>query len=314
MTNASSDEHMNTYIVAPLVSTKRIARILCISGLLAGSGHAQEASGYLVLFPSVGLAPGQSLRLTLFQPDGQPIRARAQVHHSGGIVVALGDGSVRAGEFQSFDFKRADIPIPGEPGTGRLQLRASLHLTIRQPAARKLSFSMETVSVTDGTSNTFFIGEAFPSPRRRGGDDLLIAGSTTHELIGVARGQTLRVTVFATPPGVPAADAQSGGPAPATGHITIFDSVGNIIAQSARLEIPPGEFRSFDLVRDSLGLPGEPGTGRQQLRIASSIDFKSRQHSQVLISVETINTSTGTTQVLSGDECLVFFLGGTPSR
>src|SRR5262245_22232527 len=85
-----------------------------------------------ILIPAIGLAPGQSLRLTLFSPEGSPVRAQARVHHTGGILVGLADGSVRAGTFRSFDFHYRDIPVAGEAGTGRIQLRASVRLTFAE--------------------------------------------------------------------------------------------------------------------------------------------------------------------------------------
>ena len=39
-------------------------------------------------------------------------------------MVARTDGiALDPGEFQSFDVTRADLPLAGEPGTGRLQVR-----------------------------------------------------------------------------------------------------------------------------------------------------------------------------------------------
>ena len=99
-------------LLAMLTVTALVA--LCF---LQTQGYAQGMTGYIVIFPSVGLAPGQTLRLTLFNPDGAPVGAQAQIHHSGGILVGLGDGSVRAGAFHSFDFNRGDIPLAGEAGT-----------------------------------------------------------------------------------------------------------------------------------------------------------------------------------------------------
>jgi hypothetical protein len=164
--------------VARNVSIARLAVLaLCALGILQAPAGAQGMATYVVIFPSVGLAPDQTLRLTLFNPEGAPVRARARIHHSGGIHVALGDGSVRAGAFHSFEFKRNDIPLPGEAGTGRLQLSASLHVELAGPRRKmeNLSFSMETISISDGRSNTLFVGEKLPSPISGGrGNDMMM--------------------------------------------------------------------------------------------------------------------------------------------
>ena len=280
--------------------------------------NAQGMTGYIVLFPSVGLAPGESLRLTLFKPDGVPVRAQAQIHHTGGILVGMADGSVRAGGFESFDFKRSDIPLPGEAGTGRLQLRASFHITTAKARKKigKLVVSMETVSISDGTSNTVFFSEIIPSASGGGGgNDLLVGGDARDVLMGIVPGQTLRVTLF-NPPSFnseagSAVEAETQSTAViANGHFKVFDRNGIQIAQSDGLVIPPSEFRSFDFDRSALPLAGEPGTDRAQVRVSPFFNLRSERLSPVLASFEIVDNSTGQTQVLSGDQCLVFFLGG----
>jgi hypothetical protein len=96
----------------------------------------------------------------------------------------------------------------------------------------------------------------------------------------------------------------------ANGHVKIFDGSGNPIAQSDELVIPPGQFRSFDFNQDAFSSSPEPGTNRQQVRIKPFFEFRSERLSRVLISFELIDNITGKTEVLSGQECLVFFLGG----
>ncbi len=301
----------------------RNMRVARLAGLALGAlcimqtpVRAQGMAGYVVILPSVGLAPDQSLRLTLFNRDGAPVRAQARIHHSGGILVGLGDGSVRAGAFHSFVFKRSDIALPGESSTGRLQLSASLHVALGGPRKKidKLSVSMETISITDGRSNTVFVWEKLPSPiSGGGGNDIINSGFGNDVTTGIVPGQTLRVTLSHPP--------SSGSKAkgnPVIGRVKFFDGSGNLIGQSDESVIPPGEFRSFDLDRDALSLPGEMGTGRLQTRGSWSLispDASPRQArapGRVAASFELIDNVTGRTEVLSGPECLVFFLGGIP--
>jgi hypothetical protein len=298
-------------------------RVARLAGLALGalcimqtSVRAQGMAGYVVILPSVGLAPDQSLRLTLFNRDGAPVRAQARIHHSGGILVGLGDGSVRAGAFHSFVFKRSDIALSGESGTGRLQLSASLRVALGGPRKKidELSVSMETISITDGRSNTVFVWEKSPSPFSGGrGNDSINSGFGNDVTTGIVPGQTLRVTL-SNPP-------SSGSKAkgnPVIGRVKFFDESGNLIAQSDESVIPPGEFRSFDLDRDALSLPGEMGTGRLQtlgswsLILPDASPRQARAPGRVAASFELIDNVTGKTEVLSGPECLVFFLGGIP--
>ena len=279
--------------------------------------RAQGMAGYVVIFPSVGLAPDQSLRLTLFNRDGAPVRAQARIHHLGRHSRRPGGRlGASGGAFHSFVFKRSDIALPGESSTGRLQLSASLHVAPGAPRKKidKLSVSMETISITDGRSNTVFVWEKLPSPFSGGrGNDVLNSGFGNDVTTGIVPGQTLRVTI-SNPP-------SSGSKAkgnPVIGRVKFFDGSGNLIAQSDESVIPPGEFRSFDLDRDALSLPGEMGTGRLQTRGSWSLILpdasprQARAPGWVAASFELIDNVTGGTEVLSGPECLVFFLGGIP--
>ena len=287
-----------------LIVIPALALVLC---LLQPAIHAEQMTELIVLFPSVGLAPGQKLRLTLFNPDGDPVRARARVHTSS-IQVAMGDGSVRlvrGGTFDSFDLNRSDIPLSGEEGTGRVQLRASCYIRVAQPWQKVdgLAVSMETIEISDGTSNTFLAGEVIPSSG--GGRDLLVGGDGRDMLMGLVPGQTLRVTIF-NPPSFESGTESEPQQHTANGHIKIFDGSGGLISQSDRVVIPQGAFHSFDFS------PESSGAGRRQVRISPFFEFQSRRLPPLLGSFEIVDNNTGRTEVLSGNQCLVFFLGGVP--
>jgi prepilin-type processing-associated H-X9-DG protein len=291
---------MKRYIVRHILMAMLAALALGALCFLQAPVRAQEMTGYTVIFPSVGLAPGQILRLTLFNPNGRPVRAQAYAH-SGGANILLGDGSVRfltAGVFQSFDFRRSDILLAGEEGTGRIQVRGSIRLTFSE-AINPVVASMEIISISDGTSNTILIGEVIPSvPSSGGGNDVLIGGAARDILMGLVPGQTLRVTLFNPLSSGSVAGSVAGSEAqgePISGHVKVFDGSGNLIAQSPEQVIPPGEFRSFDFNRNALPLRGEPGTNRAQARIKPFFKFESERLSPVLASFEIVDAGTGRT-------------------
>jgi hypothetical protein len=296
-----------------LIVISALALALCF---LQPPIHAKQTTEHIVMFPSIGLAPGQKLRLTLFCPDGVPVRAQAQVHTSGGIQVGMGDGSVRlvrGGTFHSFDLNRSDILINGEDGTGRVQLRASCYIRVAQPWKKidGLAVSMETIEITDGTSNTIFVGEVVPTPGDGGGRDLLIGGDGRDVLMGIAPGQTLRVTIF-NPPSFETAAGSEPQRQSANGHIKIFDRSGGMIVQSDQAVIDPGAFHSFDFSRDAF--PESSSASRQQVRISPFFEFQSRRLPPLIASFEIVDNNTGRTEVLSGSQCLVFYLGGEPGN
>ena len=70
-------------------------------------------------------------------------------------------------------------------------------------------------------------------------------------------GQTLRFSLYnPAPAGTPAAG----------GRVRVFDGSGAAIGQTSMVQIPAGTFYSFEIRRDSLNLPGDPNTGRLQVR------------------------------------------------
>jgi hypothetical protein len=289
---------MKRYTARQVLTARLIALALVTLCLLQVPVRAQGMTAYIVIFPSVGFVPGQSLRLTVFNPNDAPVGVQARTHHSGGMVVGLGDGSVRflkAGVSDSFDLRRSDILLPGEDGTGRIQLSVSISC-VSQTDSRAMNpiiASLETVDVTDGTSNTFLIGEAIPSaPGGDGGLDVLIGGSTQDTLMGFVPGETLRVTLY---------NPQSSGTDYPPSRVKLFESGGSVIAQSPDLAIPPGTFRSVDFNREALTLAGEPGTSRLQVRVRveaadpSSLPTGSGASGLLVASFELIDNITGRT-------------------
>lgn len=138
-----------------------IALIVCALSLLRTEAAGQGIPSYIVILPSVGLAPKQSLRFTLFNGDTEPVRAQVRTAHTGGMVVGMADGSVRAGAFHSFEFLYSDL-LPAGDGQGRVQVLPSISIIVyRSRPIGRISVTMETV--TDGTSNTIFVGEVLPS-------------------------------------------------------------------------------------------------------------------------------------------------------
>ncbi|HKQ72973.1 MAG TPA: hypothetical protein VJ810_04540 [Blastocatellia bacterium] len=314
---------MKRFIAGHVLIARLAMLALCALCFPQTQVSAQGLAGYIIIFPSVGVAPDQSVRLTLFNRDGAPLRAQARFHTAGGILVGLADGSVRADAFQSFDLKRGNIQLPGEERTGRIQLSASFHITMSEPGKKigKLSVSMETISISDGTSNTVFVGEIPPSPASGAGNgnDIIISGFGNDTIMGPVPGQSFRVNLKHITPFGPEAESETRRN-PVRARVKFFDGSGNPIAQSDELVIPQGEIRSADLNRDALSLPGEPGTGRLPARgtwtliVQDASTNNAREGGRIAASFELIDNSTGKTEVLSGHECLVFYLGGRPGN
>jgi hypothetical protein len=315
---------MKRYIARQVLIAKLAALALSAICFLQAPVRAQETT-YNVIFPSVGLASGQRVSFTFFNANGTPVRAQLQIHNAGGIQVGFGDGSVRflsysiqAGAFYSFNINHSDIRLLGEAGTGRKQIRASVSLTFSEEIKPVIA-SMEIIEVTDGTSNTIFVGELYPSAQSSGGGrDVLVGGDARDVLMGVLPDQKARVTVLNPP-----ASGSEAQREPVSGHVKVFDGSGNLIAQSPEMVIPSGEFRSVNFDRYALSLAGEPDTNRAQVRIKPFFNFESERLPALqgddriitsLVSFEVVDKSKGKTVLLTGQQCLVYFLGGMPSN
>jgi hypothetical protein len=283
-------ELMKLYIARHILMAKLAALALSALCFLQAPVRAQETTSN-VIFPSVGVGSEQRLSLTLFNPNGTPVRAQAQIHNAGGMLVGLGDGSVRflqasisGGAFYSFNISHSDIRLQGEAGTDRKQIYASVSLTFSE-ASKPVVASMEIIEVRDGTSNTVIFGEILPSQGGGSGNDIITSGFGNDILMGIVPSKKVRVTLLNQP--------ASG--TEARGHVKVFDRGNILIAQSPELVIPSGEFRSFDLNRNEIPLAGEPGTNRAQVRIKPFFNFESERLSPVLASFEIVDVSTGKT-------------------
>ena len=124
---------------------------------------------------------------------------------------------------------------------------------------------------------------------------------------GMARGQTARFTVFNPVDTVDQQGCGEHGTACADLTVSVvvamIDQQGSRIAQSAEIEIPPGEFRSIDFNRDAFLLPGEPETGRLQIRPVLRMAFarsalQGFDVPRLMDSIEIVDNLTGRTTVL----------------
>jgi hypothetical protein len=170
---------------------------------------------------------------------------------------------------------------------------------------------METVSISDGRSNTVFVGEIPPSQTGGEGIDFILDLGGSDFMTGIVPGQTLRASLFnpLSSGSEAGSDAQSKS---FSGHVKVFDASGNLIAQSADQTVGPGEFRYFDFNRDALPSPGEPGTGRLQVRVVSEVRFARLNLVRFVIdpnTYEVIDNSTGRTILM--ENVVEVFVRGT---
>jgi hypothetical protein len=137
----------------------------------------------LTLSVLAGLARGQTMRFTLFnpgEPDSQlsprtPLRAQVKLFDAEGRVIAESEEvAIPPGAFRSFDFNRRDIPLAGEAGTGRLQVRGTFRALERRDVSEarghQIPASVELVNNDTGATGdirTIISAEAALTPVNR---------------------------------------------------------------------------------------------------------------------------------------------------
>jgi hypothetical protein len=253
----------------------------------------------------LSLAPGQTLRISVANPPeqaspGEPVTFTATIYTpNGGVIARSGEITVAPGEFHSFDFKRADLPLAGEPGTGRLQVRSEIRRRFFSGLPSRISqgrlpgmFEL----VDNGAGKTV----AATSP----GKPVQISNSSgiyqaVRGLLGLAPGQSLRASV--------ANLNESGQRRLLRARIRLYGADGALIAQSDELIIPPGEFRSYDFHRSALPLAGEPGAGRLQVAVTYlfKVDGVDGTAASVSATLELVDNSAGATSAVLNNKILI---------
>jgi hypothetical protein len=142
-------------------SVIRYSMIILLIGLVAlasGRANAQGDQKYFELLSySFGFAPGETARFSvtlrrLANPELPPIDARIQLLDTEGRVIAQSDEiKVEPGEIRFWDAPRNQIPVSGEPGTRRLQVRARMVVTTSATDFDPESV-MPTIEIIDGNT------------------------------------------------------------------------------------------------------------------------------------------------------------------
>ena len=133
-----------------------IVLLIGLFALAAGRTYAQERGQWIeVLSYSWGFTRGETARISvtlqrLANPQLPPINARIQLLDTEGRVISQSDEiRVEPGQIRFWDAPRNLIPVAGEPGTGRLQLRTRILVTTSSMDLDPESL-MPTIEIIDG--------------------------------------------------------------------------------------------------------------------------------------------------------------------
>jgi hypothetical protein len=147
---------------------------LAALSLLQLAVGAQSGSELIVTGQTglAGLARGEMMRFTAFNPvltDGghpnEPISLKLAVYDAQGALVASSPQvEIPPGQFRWIDFDYDDLPIAGEPGTTRNQVRTVPLWGLRARGRLHVSTSLDLIDGTTGAGQFrfFFTVEALP--------------------------------------------------------------------------------------------------------------------------------------------------------
>ena len=116
--------------------------LLLVLALLPINQVSAQLWSALETVPSVGLIASESLRLCFAFPESanrserpsQAVGVRFRVFDAEGDVLAQSEEiAVRERQTRCWDVRRTALPRVGEPGTGRLQVRAIIEIRITAP-------------------------------------------------------------------------------------------------------------------------------------------------------------------------------------
>ena len=288
-------------MIVRLIATAMFA-LPCFQ-LTAGANSFRAPDGNVMIVQSApfGLARGQVLRITGLNtgdpvsrnPDGRKYKMLVAFLVEDGSVVGQSDEfTIEPGEFHSFDFDRDDLPLAGEPGTGRVQLSAEVRYRFFSlvDRTRATTASLEIIDKSSGRTT------AAQSQKPK---EIVVVGSNgnnpgnfTAEFasIGITPGQLLRFSLLN-----PNDPSRAGRRESILASVRLFDADGVQIAQSPVVAIPAGEFRSFDFNRDDLSVAGEPITGRLQSKGSWSLIIQdaASDDGELPASVEVVDRGSG---------------------
>jgi hypothetical protein len=106
----------------------------------------------------MGIVPGQTLRVTLFNPPAsgseaspEPVSGHVKIFDGlSGQIAQSPEKVIPPGEFRSFDFNRDALPLPGEPGTNRAQVRIKPFFNFESGRLSPVLASFEIVDASSG--------------------------------------------------------------------------------------------------------------------------------------------------------------------
>lgn len=244
---------------------------------------------------SIGMVPGQRISITVpafYFQDGSVKFLKSSVlkvyDRDGHAVTERTSNLTYSGESgglnelgQIFTLSYSDLPVQGEPRTGRKEVWLEVHSisfsTTQNPAEDPSAVVLPpTFELIDPDGRTVIFGLLLPvsGPTQAQLDSFYaFEGFQGGVSVGAAAGQTVRILIEAADAADSSLNKPSGEPGLITGssasgvHVKVFNaSTGALLWSRELTNLTPGH-HTFDVNRDEFREVGNPDTGRIQLWI-----------------------------------------------
>jgi len=264
---------MNTFRKSQLMFAILVG-IIALASIWAPVARAQRDDNVgdphraINVMPPVGIAFGQTLRVTFLNVGSNPLEIIPCIFDSDGAHLKTGELLTLApGQMRSLDLSRSEI---GGRTESSVEVRAGVHAD--RPDLRHLMVAGELIEDATGKSSLYLPGEADPPEPVHNG-----RLTSTLSPVGIVAGQTLRVTFL------------NEGRNPLEIIPCVFDSNGAHLKEGERLTLAPGQMRSLELSwTEAVG--GRTET-RVQMRGAAHLDRRGAKH--LVMAGEVVEDATG---------------------
>ena len=285
----------------PELAACALAALLFLAALPAPARAQNTYGGATVVHDGfIGLVPGQSVSVTVpnsYFLDGSVrfLKHSIKVYEieSSGITENPPSRLIYSGESGGlnesgheyghvFTIRYSDLPVRGEPGTGRVELRIEVEsfppstTQERTEEQTAVVWSPTIELIEDRNGKTVLFGLLLPAIQRAAQSQVgeFFAGNTREVSVGVVEGQKVRLTIDvfdnAAPPSTSSDGIVTG--AGAVTHVKVFNASTGALLQSRELTSQTAGVYSIDINRADLREAGEAITGRLQLWILVTIN------------------------------------------
>lgn len=237
-----------THYVARLLSRARLFALAALLAVMAaGAARAQVDPGSSIEFGSVGVAHGQTARLSVvwtkvlppdpcYPPDPctppASFRATLSFYDADGREVARRDETLYQNRAASLNFTPRDLARGA-----RMQLRAAV--TVEQDPSGVIPCIVPTVEIVDADGLTSILNPGMPAGFNRQPDPPMPPDYFEFGFVSAGAGRTMRVNAA-----YPRGEGELP-PGPCNVTFSFHDEDGHLVAQTTRT-IYPGQTVSFD--------------------------------------------------------------------